>query len=89
MRDVKKKRTLILLSSGSNPAAMIAARNWFNGKPVLVKPTRIISNVKVVDGTGTPARSATVRLEGDRILAVGELQPFPDEPVVDGGGKIL
>ncbi|MBU7576879.1 MAG: serine hydrolase [Flavihumibacter sp.] len=89
MRDVKKKRTLILLSSGSNPAAMIAARNWFNGNPVTVKPTRIITNVKVVDGTGTPARNAAVRLEGDKILAVGELQPFPGESVVDGGGKIL
>lgn len=89
MRDVKKKRTLILLSSGSNPAAMIASRNWFNGKPVTVIPTRIITNVKVVDGTGTPARNAAVRLEGDRIMAVGELQPFPGELVEDGGGKIL
>ncbi|MBL7768491.1 MAG: serine hydrolase [Flavipsychrobacter sp.] len=89
MRDVKKKRTLILLSSGSNPAAMIASRNWFNGKPVTVIPTRIITNVKVMDGTGTPARNAAVRLEGDRIMAVGELQPFPGELVEDGGGKIL
>ena len=89
MRDVKKKRTLILLSSGSNGSALMAVRNWFNGNPVTIKPTRIITNVKVVDGTGTPARIAAVRLEGDRILAVGDLQPFPGEPVVDGGGKIL
>lgn len=88
-RDIKNKRTFILLSSGTRAEAIRVGRDWFNGKESSIQKTVLISNVQVIDGTGIPARKASVRLEGDRISEVGDLRPFVGEQVVDGGGKIL
>ena len=52
-------------------------------------PTKLITNVWVIDGTGTPARKASVRVQGNKIMAVGNLQPFPGEEITDGKGKTL
>jgi N-acyl-D-amino-acid deacylase len=49
----------------------------------------IIVNAWIVDGTGAPARKGAVRLLGDRIVAVGELEPAPGELIVDAGGLTL
>ncbi|HEY7214259.1 MAG TPA: hypothetical protein VIC28_06495, partial [Thermoanaerobaculia bacterium] len=38
-------------------------------------PCWLIRDVTLVDGTGTPGRAASVRVCGDRIAAVGQLQP--------------
>jgi len=51
--------------------------------------TTLITHVKVIDGTGTNARAASVRIQGDKIIAVGNLQPLPGEDTINGGGKIL
>ncbi|UCC49592.1 MAG: D-aminoacylase [Gemmatimonadota bacterium] len=51
--------------------------------------TTLISNAVVVDGTGGPARTASVRIRGERIVEVGELQAGPDETVVDATGLAL
>jgi len=88
-RDVKNKRTLVLLSSGSNSIGIITARNFIQGEPLEIPATFLITNVQLIDGTGTPARNASVRMEGEKIIAVGNLHAFADEEVVDGGGKIL
>jgi len=53
------------------------------------RTTTLVANVRVVDGTGAPARAASVRIEGDRIAAVGDLEPAPGETVVDGHGLVL
>src|SRR5262245_48670241 len=55
----------------------------------LTPPPTLITNARVVDGTGTPARTASVRLEGGRITAVGDLAPRPGETSVDAGGLVL
>jgi len=88
-RDVKNKRTLIVLSSGSNNKGVQLARKIFEHKPYVLPSLQLITNVSVIDGTGTPARKAAVRLENNKITAVGELTPYPGEIVIDGGGKIL
>ena len=49
----------------------------------------LLTNVQVVDGTGTPAYQGAVRIDGDTIVAVGELSPLRGERVVDGGGMVL
>lgn len=51
--------------------------------------TTLIQNVFVVDGTGRPGWSASMRILDDRILDVGLLLPGRDETVVEGGGKVL
>jgi N-acyl-D-amino-acid deacylase len=49
----------------------------------------IIVNASIVDGTGAPARKGAVRIAGDRIVAVGELQPEAGERIVDAEGLTL
>jgi N-acyl-D-aspartate/D-glutamate deacylase len=48
-----------------------------------------ITNVRIIDGTGVPARKADVRVQGDQIVAVGNLEPLPGETLIDGQNKIL
>lgn len=49
-----------------------------------------IRGARVIDGTGTPARPATVLIRGERIEAVGESLPIPAEAhVLDAAGKTL
>lgn len=88
-RDTKKNRTLVLLSSGSNGYANRVAKSILHGEPPVIAPTTLIRNIMLIDGTGIPARKASVRLEGDRISAVGDLQPYPGETVIDGKDKVL
>ncbi|MBL0171720.1 MAG: D-aminoacylase [Gemmatimonadaceae bacterium] len=49
----------------------------------------LIRNALVIDGRGTPARRADVRVVGDRITAVGQLTPQASERVVDAKGLAL
>ena len=48
-----------------------------------------ITNVRIVDGTGAPARTGSVRIVGDTIVAVGDVKPARGDAVVDGGGQVL
>jgi N-acyl-D-amino-acid deacylase len=52
-------------------------------------PATLIVNAWIVDGTGAPRRKADLRIVGDRIVAVGELEPVPGEHVVDANGLTL
>ncbi len=49
----------------------------------------LITNVRVMDGTGSPAVKGSVRIKGDIILEVGNLKPNPNEKVIDGKGQVL
>jgi N-acyl-D-amino-acid deacylase len=49
----------------------------------------LIVNATLVDGTGAEPRAGSVRVSGDRILAVGTLEAEPGERVVDGAGLVL
>ncbi len=88
-RDTKLKRTLVVLSSGSNGSANQAAKAILHDQPYTPTPTTLIRNVQLVDGTGLPARKADVRIEGNQISAIGSLNAFPGEIVVEGNGKVL
>ncbi len=82
--------TLILLC-----CAMLTACK--PGQPEAVPPavteaapqSWLISNVRIIDGSGSPAYAGAVRIQDDRILEVGALQPLDGETVVDGGGQAL
>lgn len=88
IRYVTKKQTLIVLTSGANAAGRMA-REILEGKPFTLPQTQLITNVRVIDGTGVPARKAAVRLRNERVWEVGKLAPFPNEPVTDGKGLVL
>lgn len=49
----------------------------------------LISNVVILDGSGTPAAAGSVRVIDGMIAAVGDLDMCDGETVVDGGGQIL
>ena len=48
-----------------------------------------ITNVQIIDGTGSPARSGAVRIVGDSIVAVGDVKPMRGDSLVDGHGLVL
>ena len=88
-RDVKNKRTLIILSSGENALGIQIGKSVFLDKQVNIPSTFLITNIQLIDGTGTPVRKAAVRIEGKKIFAIGNLTQFEDETVIDGNGKVL
>ncbi len=49
----------------------------------------LIRGARVVDGTGAPGRTAAVRVEGDRVVAVGALALRAGEEVVEADGLVL
>ncbi|RRN62165.1 amidohydrolase family protein [Caulobacter sp. 602-1] len=49
----------------------------------------LIVNARVIDGSGAPARSVSVRIDEDRIVAVGRLKPVRGEAIVDAKGLTL
>ena len=51
--------------------------------------TTLITQVRIVDGTGIPAYPGSVRIQGNRIVAVGNLQPLPGETIIPGENQFL
>lgn len=49
----------------------------------------LISGGSVVDGTGEPASLLSVRIAGNRIIAIGDLEPLPGDKIVDASGLTL
>lgn len=53
------------------------------------KPTVLIKNVRLIDGTGSPAYPASVRIQGNKIIAIGALKSLSTDEIVDGKGFVL
>lgn len=53
------------------------------------QPGTLIINALIVDGTGSPARRAAVRVVADRIDEIGDLAPRRGDQVVDAAGLVL
>jgi N-acyl-D-amino-acid deacylase len=49
----------------------------------------LITQVRIIDGTGIPAYKGSVRIKGNLIVAVGNLQALPGEQVISGQNKFL
>ncbi|MGQ0764435.1 MAG: N-acyl-D-amino-acid deacylase family protein [Gemmatimonadota bacterium] len=49
----------------------------------------VIRSATIVDGTGASPRAGDVRIEGDRIVEVGEVTMQDGDSVVDAGGLVL
>ena len=56
---------------------------------ILEVQSTLISNARIVDGTGAQSYLADLRIEGDLILEVGDLELGEDEAFVDGSGLVL
>jgi len=76
---------------------LLSNRNNFDGAGfarritdlVFPPPSILISGARVIDGTGGPSQSVSVRVEGNRIEAVGELEPRAGDLVLDADGLVL
>jgi len=77
------------LIAASVVVAAIVAACARSSAPAPARPGFLITNANVIDGSGSPARRASVRVEGDRIAAVGELTARSGERVVDARGLTL
>lgn len=88
-RYIEKNQTIIVLDNSSNFRAHALVKNIWEGKPVTLPKTHLITNVKIIDGTGLPAVAGSVRVQNNRIWHVGNLTPFPGETTTDGKGKVL
>lgn len=53
------------------------------------QPAITITGARIVDGTGTAPRRGSVRIENDRIVAVGDAKPKDGDTVVDAKGLVL
>lgn len=53
------------------------------------QPGFLITNVQVIDGSGSPSIAASVRIRDGLVADVGMLQPCVDESTVDGMGQTL
>ena len=89
IRSADNSRTLILLGSDGNALHLAIGRKIFTGKPFELPLTHLIRDILLVDGTGMPSRKSAVRLMDDRILEIGDLQPYPGEPITEGRGLVL
>ena len=49
----------------------------------------MIVNARVIDGSGGPSREISVRIVGERIEAVGTMDPTAADTVIDAGGLVL
>jgi len=73
---------------------LLAACQDQDAEPLSPAPTQdssswLISGVQIVDGSGADAFPGSVRIDGGRIAAVGDLEPLPGETVIDGQGQVL
>ena len=72
------------------PAALSALLALLAGCQGQTGPTGVvITNVRIVDGSGAPAYTGALRFTGDRITDVGELTPGPGDTSIDGAGLVL
>ncbi len=49
----------------------------------------VITGAQIADGTGKPLRKANVRVQGDKITAVGNFKPKKNETIIHGDGLVL
>ena len=49
----------------------------------------LIVNARVIDGSGSQEQSVSVRIVGDRIAAVGDIEPQANDTIIDANGLVL
>ncbi len=88
-RFTKNNQTLIMLDNSGHSAAFSIVEKILLGKPYTVPQTQLITNIQLIDGTGTAAKKSAVRITDNRITDIGNLTAFKDETVTDGKGFVL
>ena len=85
---VLRSASCALLKAGRPSAIVVLGALCWSASPALLADT-LITNARIIDGTGSAAVLGSVRLAGDRITAVGELTPHESDEIIDAGGLVL
>jgi len=85
------KKCLTCLFAALGLLLMVAcAETPSNEKPpAAASRSTIIQNAMIVDGSGSPPYLGSLRIEGQRIKAVGALDALPGESIIDASGLTL
>ncbi|ESQ83682.1 hypothetical protein AEAC466_11795 [Asticcacaulis sp. AC466] len=75
-------RLALLIGAGIAAAALILSSNG-------AAASTLITGAVVYDGSGAPAKRVSVRVENDRIAAIGKLRPHKGETVIEANGLAL
>ncbi|MCC6288970.1 MAG: serine hydrolase [Chitinophagaceae bacterium] len=89
-RIPRQKKTMITLTNGANGLAIRIIKKILSGQSYQLPQTEIITNVNLIDGTGSVVRHGNLRIVDNCIYDLGDkLQPFPGETVTNGEGQVL
>lgn len=87
---MKNNIYLIAAIASSCLYTSVYAQTVSNKKPVdAANGTSLIQNIKLIDGTGAAAVKAAVRIKGDVIIELGNLNPISTDKIIDGKGLVL
>lgn len=75
---------LATLTAISAPNKNDQSKGFNKSQPLDASKSTLIKNVWIVDGTGAAPIFGAVRIQGNKILAVGNLTPQQGERVIDG-----
>ncbi|MEO8275647.1 MAG: D-aminoacylase [Thermoanaerobaculia bacterium] len=67
----------------------VAAAAGAEPPPAAPLASTLITHVLIFDGSGAPGRLGSLRIAGERIVAVGDLAPLAGESIVEGNGRAL
>jgi len=73
----------------SVPILILLSTILTNAQTPEAKNKIIIYNVKVIDGTGGPVKANAVKIQGSKIVEIGNFTPTPGETQIDGKGMVL
>lgn len=88
-RYIDKNQTVIVLGNSGDGYGHPAVINLWEDKPYKLPAGELISNVRIIDGTGQAAAMGGVRIINDRIRDFGNLKPLPGEATTDGKSMVL
>ncbi|HLK28204.1 MAG TPA: serine hydrolase [Puia sp.] len=89
VRYIGKNQTIIILDNSTNNIARSIVTNIIESKPYTLPETTLITNVQLIDGTGSSPKKSAVRIWNERIYDIGDLTAFPNEKTIDGYGLTL
>jgi N-acyl-D-amino-acid deacylase len=75
-----------LIASMLAVSAVCAAAGDTGKQPLI---STLIQHGTVIDGTGSPRRRLDVRIVGNSISQIGNLEPLPGERVIDAAGLVV
>ncbi|MYB20389.1 MAG: D-aminoacylase [Holophagales bacterium] len=87
VRRTREAATSLLCGAALLLSAGLAFTACAPGDPA--RTTTIIVHARVIDGSGDQSRDVNVRIEGDRIAAVGDFEPAAGDTVVNADGLVL